>query len=74
VLPLDPIEVARRKSLPRATQRDLADSQTRHGETATYEHIITEQKRVASASEPEDKLKWFRGNEPLGTPPAWPDS
>jgi hypothetical protein len=33
--------------------RDLADSQTRHGETATYEHIIAEQKHATTAPEQE---------------------
>ena len=69
----DPLEAMKRKTLPRSVRRDIEDSQTRHGETATFEHIIAEQ-RATSAPEADDKLRWFRGNEPSGVPPFWPDS
>jgi hypothetical protein len=72
--PEDPLDRLKRATLPRATQRDLADSQTRHGETATYDHIIAEQKRATTAPDQEDKLRWFRDQSPPGVPPSWPDS
>jgi len=70
--PPDSLEVMKRKSLPRATQRDLQDSAVHTAEERVYASIRTEQR--AAASEPEDKLRWFRDQAAPGVPPAWPDS
>jgi len=71
-LPPDPIETLRRKSLPRAVQRDLEDSRTRTAEEYTYSSIRAEQR--ATTTEAEDKLAAFRNQGPLTYPPAYPDS
>jgi hypothetical protein len=68
----DPVEVARRKSLPRSTLRDLQDSAVSTAEDHVFERIRAEQR--AAAPEPEDKLRWFRDQTPPGVPPYWPDS
>jgi hypothetical protein len=67
--PPDPIEVARRKSLPRAVRRDIED--TRTAEEHVYERIRAEQR---AAGEVEDGLAPYRDRSPPGMPPYWPDS
>jgi hypothetical protein len=66
-LPPDPIEVARRKSLPRATMCDLEDTRVPHAETAIFNHIVAEQ-------DDENRLLPYRDKSSTTQPPHWPDS
>jgi hypothetical protein len=71
----DPIELVRRKALPRTVLRDLEDTQTRTAETAIYESIRSQQDAHFYRPVPEQRLSDFRGSTdaPLH-PPAYPDS
>jgi hypothetical protein len=71
----DPREAMLRKSLPRATLRDLQDTQSRHAESVVYESIRAEQDAHFYKPVPEQRLNDFRGrtDAPL-TPPTYSDS
>jgi hypothetical protein len=71
----DPIELVRRKTLPRATLRDVQDTQVRHAETAIYQSIRDAQDAHFYKPVPEQRLADFRVSPyaPL-TPPSYPDA
>jgi hypothetical protein len=74
-LEADPLERMKRATLPKATLRDVEDTQVRHAESVVYESIRAQQDAHFYRPVPEQRLNDFRGrtDAPL-VPPPYSDS
>jgi hypothetical protein len=73
-LPVDPLERARKATLPKATLRDLEDTKTATAEERLYSSIRAEADARYHRPAPPELLADYRGSDPPLHPPSYNDS